>query len=313
MRTLVLLLLLVNSCWSQESPRFRVENFADIPSNRTRVCPRQEDVIEGRRNLSDALAGLDLTVAITNYPFANEDKYFTLVDGKIPEKPGLFAVILDELARRAQFQWRNSFVATDPLQRNTNQTWSDLLEWQVQHFDIAVDYWARSTERMARGIAFPRGWYDGSIILVQDIGAERVDYWKFLDPFDTSVWLLIIAATVFTGVAYFILERLNVQSDERELHDKPMVAIFLASLTFTGHFEFWPDTHAARLLSFSWTFWALIMTSAYTANMASFLVTRNDFVKPIATFEDAIRQNVPVCVQKVSPVRTHWPHTTPHL
>lgn len=133
--------------------------------------------------------------------------------------------------------------------------------------------------------------------MVQDIGVSQTNFWKFLEPFEPAVWLLIAAAILFTGMSYLMLERLNLRSDERELEDKPMVAIFLASLTFTGHFEFMPDTNPARLLSFSWTFWALIITSAYTANMASFLVSRNDFVKPIVTFEDAIRQNAPICVQ----------------
>lgn len=99
---------------------------------------------------------------------------------------------------------------------------------------------------------------------------------------------------------YFILERLNVESDERELEQKPITAIFLASLTFTGHFQFCPNTNAARLLSFSWTFWALIITSAYTANMASFLVSRNGKEAPVATLEDALKRGTPVCIQRYS-------------
>jgi hypothetical protein len=119
-------------------------------------------------------------------------------------------------------------------------------------------------------------------------------------PFHSLVWLAIVGSILFTGTMYFVLERLNVESDERELEYKPVAAIFLASLTFTGHFEFRPNTNAARLLSFSWTFWALIMASAYTANLASFLVSRNAIKLSVSTLEDALKQETPVCIQRYS-------------
>lgn len=156
-----------------------------------------------------------------------------------------------------------------------------------------------------RSTAFPKGWYDGSVILAQSLHKQEEKsqfktYLSFLLPFHYTVWLLIIAATVFTGLMYFLLERLNVESDERELEHKPVVAIFLASLAFTGHFQFRPNTNAARILSFSWSFWALIITSAYTANMASFLVARNAQEVVVATLEDALQSRTPVCIQRFS-------------
>lgn len=104
----------------------------------------------------------------------------------------------------------------------------------------------------------------------------------------------------FTGLAYFLLERLNVESDERQLEREPLSAIFLTSITFTSHFEFKPQTHPARLLSFSWTLWTLIMASAYTANLASFLVSRHHVKFKVNTLEEALKSNIPVCVQRYS-------------
>jgi Ligand-gated ion channel len=160
-------------------------------------------------------------------------------------------------------------------------------------------FWALTTT------AFPKGWYDGSIILVQSSALDRKEgkfasFWSFLQPFHYTVWLLIGAATIFTGLMYFMLERLNVESDERELEHQPVTAIFLASMVFTGHFQFQPNTNPARILSFSWTFWALIITSAYTANMASFLVSRNAKDTVVATLEDALKKGTPVCIQRFS-------------
>jgi Ligand-gated ion channel len=306
----ILLLVLVHG---QEKPFVTIPKFAYdyYPENfttstfLTNVCDRQRMLYSGEIELRDALQGLDISVAITNYKVPNEDSYFTLsADGGIKENdPGLFVVILDEIARRGGFRWRNTYSAIDPIDAalDGNKTWSDLLVWETEHFDISADYWGRSTERMGRGVSFPRGWYDGSVILAQSVaptGSKEVSLWSFLLPFDRWVWVAIIGAIIFTGLMYFVLERLNVESDERELENKPLVAIFIASLTFTGHFEFRPNTNAARLLSFSWTFWALIIASAYTANLASFLVSRNDAEVRVSTLEEALRRNTPVCIQR---------------
>ena len=213
--------------------------------------------------LRDSLRGLELSVAITNYG----NSLFALnEDGEINEEdPGLFVVILDEVARRAGFTWRNRYAAVDPIRKGENRTWNELLEWEVKHFDIAVDHWDRSTYRMSRSVNFPHGWYDGSIVVgTLDPKEKAIDLWSFLKPFDVYVWLVVAATIVGTGLVYFFLERMNADADAKELSNNPNVAIFYAAITFTGHHEFEPNTNAARIISFSWTFWALIMASAYT-------------------------------------------------
>jgi Ligand-gated ion channel len=275
------------------------------PTHRTNVCDRQRLLSSGAIPLRDALAGLDASVAITNYRTPNENRFFTLSgEGTIKAvDPGLFVVVLDEVARRAGFAWRDSFAAVDPLSpaEDANRTWSDLLEWEVTNFDIAVDYWGRSKQRMALGIAFPRGWYSGSVILAT-LRAPRAEtfssYWAFLLPFDGWTWVCVLAVVVFTGMCYFLLDRLDTDADEKEM--KPAVAVFLSALVFTGHFQFLPNTHPARLLSFSWTFCCLILMSAYTANLASFLVSRSLVSDPVSTLDDALVTGIPVCIQRSS-------------
>lgn len=296
--------LLLHVSIAQQRPFMKVEVFDQLSkSYKTDVCDRQLQLYDENIILREALQGLNLTVAMTNYKVPNEDAFFTLVNGKIKERdPGLFVVIMDEIARRAGFSWRNTFVAIDPLNPVThpNKTWTDLLEWELDNFDIAADYWARSTDRMSRGISFPQGWYDGSVILVTSEGSDgnKFNLWSFLLPFDATVWVAIGGAIIFSGLSYFFLERLNSDSDEHRLDEKPVAAIFLAANTFTGHYEFEPKTHASRLFGFSWSFWALIMASAYTANMASFLVSRHVAVASVSTIDDAVRLAVPVCVQR---------------
>lgn len=256
-------------------------------------------------------------IQITNYRgVPNEEKMFALSDdGSIPkdDEPGLFVVLLDELARRAGFQWRNSFRTVDPPPAGVS--WTELLQWEVQHYDIAVDYWAKSSFRMSRGVSFPHGWYDGSIVMVtrQDVDDEPFDFWAFMVPFEWSVWLSVLVAIFVTGLLYFFMERLDTASDDRHLEDKPLTTIFLSSLTFCGHFEFQPNTVPSRLLSFSWGFWALVMVSAYTANLASFLVSESRIAPTISTIEEALLTSTPLCVQRGSVIDDFLSQKYPEL
>jgi Ligand-gated ion channel len=143
---------------------------------------------------------------------------------------------------------------------------------------------------------------------------EPFDPKSFMVPFEYSVWLAILAAIFVTGMAYFFLERLNNGLDDHQgLEDKPLLAIFIAALTFTGHFQFRPNSIASRMLSISWGFWAVIVTSAYTANLASFLVSQSKTVTRISTLEDAIVTSTPLCVQRGAVVDTILSDKYPEL
>jgi hypothetical protein len=153
-------LFLVCSLWNmvdaQERPSLQAAKFSSSQGFRTNVCDRQFEVTMGNRSLRDGLIDMKLTVAITNYQVPSEDQLFSLdktTGGIKKDDPGLFVVLMDELARRAGFSWRESYAAIDPLSSvDGNKTWTDLLKWEIDHFDIAVDYWARSYPRMALGI-----------------------------------------------------------------------------------------------------------------------------------------------------------------
>ena len=294
---------------AQQSPSLGDKNsiitkFQDDIDFRSNVCHREKLFFHNEIGLSDALRGLNLTVVMHNYEF--ENSFFSLTaDGKLDtEDPGLFPTILDELSRRAGFTWRDSFAVLPPLDPvdDKGKTWSDLLEWEINRFDISMDYWSHSVDRIAKGISFPEGYYDSSIILVENVDPHQnrssiFSIWSFATPFEPIVWLYIFLSVLFTGILYMILERLNDESDERSLDHSPLATIFFSAITFTGHFDFRPQTNAARLMTFSWSFWALIVVSAYTANLASFLVARQSPAFRIKSIDHAVALEVPVCVK----------------
>lgn len=79
-------------------------------THRSKLCSINEKVISGEVELSKALQGLELALGITDYSTEYMREYikFNAEGGLDAETPRLFPTLLDELASRAGFTWRNS-------------------------------------------------------------------------------------------------------------------------------------------------------------------------------------------------------------
>lgn len=77
-----------------------------------------------------------------------------------PNYPGLVARLMDKICLRAGCSWRNNYSIIGAMPPNT--TWSELLIWTTETYDISVEWWMRSTERMRHGAAFIEPWYVSS-------------------------------------------------------------------------------------------------------------------------------------------------------
>ena len=254
--------------------------------------------------LEDALRGMELR------PFFVESPYFELdpQTGAIDEVyPGLAAVIMDKLAERAGFQWRNSYSSAwfEPTLQNSNRTWTQLLLWSTEAYDLSMDWWTFSLQRMSMGVTFPAGWYDGTTIMVakvdrtdDDNKSDSFSFFSWTQPFDLYVWIMIVITLFFSGFVYWLLENINPNSDKQRLETNVMENVWLSAINFTQHFEFTPRTNAARLFTVSLSFWSLLMAAAYTANLASFLVVRNVPSIQITSVADAVRRDSPICTYR---------------
>ena len=239
------ILLKSRICFSQEAPIIGATKWADNINYRTDVCARQAQFANGDIELKDALSGLELSVYITDHRGSSTADLFSLTEeGTLPEleeELGFTAKILDELAKRANFTWRTKYASGPFLTEanDGNRTYTDLLLWGTDRFDIVADINGLSSERKAVGISFVESFYDNSIILAT-LKTKRKDIqlWNLFKPFDKFVWIMIGVSTFATGFLYTFLETLDNNADERRLNNKPLAATFLAAITFTGHFEF---------------------------------------------------------------------------
>lgn len=102
-------------------------------------------------DLKDALVGRDLSIAIQYGEGFDFFQYDPTAELSQSNPTGMIANLLDQLASRAGFEWRNSFVAyntttTDVLFGTGNGKWDRMLNWATSNFDLSVDKWCVKNE-----------------------------------------------------------------------------------------------------------------------------------------------------------------------
>lgn len=89
------------------------------------------EVSNGTLSLRDVMRGVQLSVSFPGSPsppgFLNYDENGAIPEGK---GAGFMIEILDEVASRAGFTWRNSWTKFDDPEKY-DKTWTELLRWQV--------------------------------------------------------------------------------------------------------------------------------------------------------------------------------------
>ncbi|CAB9512837.1 receptor subunit 1 [Seminavis robusta] len=265
-------------------------------THRQNVCARAALYHDGKIELRDALAGMSIR------PLLGRGLYFSYTNenGIDPENPGILADLMDSLAERANFTWRNSFgVGNDPAYYNL--TWTEMLLWGVETFDIAVDWWDHSVARMEKGVSYIEPWFDGSIILIHkeeavfDGHVSTVNIWNWTKPFEVPVWIVTVMTVLVSALVFQLIEHLNGERDDRPMRQWFSDNMYLSWLNFTQNYEYAPRSIAGRMFGISMSIWALVMTATYTANLASLFVEENMQQDTVDSIEKAVTLGIPVC------------------
>ena len=259
-------------------------------------CDEQKRQQRGELEINLALEGRHVNVALgPDSTFVHRN-----ADGSLnKEYPGLMPILMDEVARRGKFTWRNSYFIHGS-NVPSDKSWTDMLVWIVDYYDVAVWWWFALYSREALGVSFPKGWYDGSIIIIAK--QETENYFDTFSPFSWSkpftpgVWLFLLATMIVTGI---VSMRLDPHVREKAETTKHLLLsnIYSALIVFTGHLDLDPNTHSGQLVSFSLSFFAMLMLSAYTANLASFLVIEKASLSfQVNTVNDIVRMQKTMCI-----------------
>eukprot|EP00536_Pseudo-nitzschia_multiseries_P000563 jgi/Psemu1/300173/fgenesh1_kg.7_\ len=192
----------------------------------------------------------------------------------------------------------------------------------MEKYDIVIGMWTPSSDRMNLGVSFVNGHSDGSIIMIRNeqTAEAGINWVNFLQPFEPGVWCVIIAVIMISAFAYQLIE--GIGGKGRLYHQKSrrvwlMENMYLSFINFTGNHNYEPQTLGGMMFAFSFGFWAMLITAAYTANLASILVQKRIPDSRLQDIQDAIDQGVSVCIQSGSLmdeyVRENYPQIIPNL
>jgi hypothetical protein len=142
------------------NPRLQAKPFASFsPLFRQDLCTRSSN-LNSADDIGSLLQGVALNTAMGLGEFVKLDHQQNGSDDNNVtlnrDYPGLLPRIMDEICWRAGCTWRNSYTVLGALPPNT--TWSELLIWTTETYDISVDWWMRSAERMRNGVTFIEPW-----------------------------------------------------------------------------------------------------------------------------------------------------------
>lgn len=304
---------------------YQTLQFTPNITHRTNLCERQQLLRLGDIGFLDVLRGMELSVGLPDIPGLNGWVNYDEKAGTFAEYPGYHIELLDELAYRAGFSWRNSYGVINPYLDSDfkpNATTNELLVWTVNAYDFSFSGWDHSIERMQLGVDFPMGFADSSTILItRNSAADDNDFnfFSFLQPFDWTVWVSILVTIIFTGLVYrwvsktYSIGQSTMQPRDENVHGKvPGVNIFYAALTATGHMEFSPVTYGERILVLSLCFWSLVIAATYTANLASVMISKNQSIYPATSISEAQYRGISVCVTKGLAVATKLKEAYPN-
>ena len=287
---------------------------------RQKICDRYDSYANGNVELKDALSGLQVRPIIQV-----GDGYFHIdkTTGGIKEtNPGFIAHVLDEVASRGNFTWRQSFGITygPTTSEYPNKTWTELGVWSIDMYDFSADWWLHSLERLRLGYTFPEGFVDGHYIMIQlkddqggGDGYENVSLfdkdhflWSLTKPFTVGVWIMNLVTIFFTAMLYAFFESQHDTASSTTSSKTTTTttnaseigkSIYGSILIAFRHFAILkPRTLPGKIITISLSFWSLITIAIYTANLTSFFVLQNTPKIQIQTIQDVIDNGMSMCV-----------------
>jgi hypothetical protein len=280
-------------------------------SRKNNFCDRWRMVyVDKTLDVREALRNQTLSTAwplVQGYQL--EGLHHTDATGALTEG-GLMTEILIELSRRAGFNWRDAyamFELPDTSPATKGKTWTDLLYWTTQYYDLSIGWYSDLTEHKSKGILFPEHWMDSSLILVTrgknvelPIG-ERI--FSFLRPFTFELWALVMVSWIFAGAVYWFLERGDHHGHEFSYPtnwQNVCLSITYTALEWGGGKWHHPHTFAGRIFTFVWLFVRLLFVSMYTAHLASSFVSNTLTEYPVSSLAQALEKRYPICIEEAS-------------
>ena len=112
------------------------------------------------------------------------------------------------------------------------------------------------------------------------------DFFAFLLPFSTPVWIVIAASLIVTSLSLFLFSKVF-KADDDPLENLPACFYFGIACLFAQGPETYPRSAFSRATAISWWFFSLMVVTLYTASLTSMLTINRASVS-IKSIEDLL-------------------------
>lgn len=248
-------------------------------------------VVRGNRTTPFPLRGRRAKVVmILEKPFTMKRRDFSLRIGN-DQFEGFSVDLIKEVAEMLKFEYDIYLVHDGKFgSKQEHGDWNGMIgELLSGNATMSVAPLSINSQR-EEAVDFTKPFMTRYISVLMKLPKSERSYFEFLNPLHHIVWFCTCGAFVVVSIILYMLERIGTA------HNKEYPAIsFRESLWFVfgsllqGSTDASPSTLPGRILTSAWWFFALILISSYTANLAAFLTVKK-INAPIKSVTDLASQ-----------------------
>ena len=212
------------------------------------------------------LSGVTLRIGvIESTPFTTINDAIDRTGGNASQLIGYVPDLIELLRKKMGF-------TPELLLAPSNQTYAGLIQavatgvYDIVVADLTVTAQRRDT------VAFSMPIFDNSLrLIVREKSIADLEVFAYLKPYKTSLWMFVLATTVYAAILIYLLER----NENEQFQNKHLVPSLCMSMWYAlGHTmgygsDFAAVTAAGRLVTVGLYLMSLVLVATYTANLAS--------------------------------------------
>ncbi|XP_033753087.1 glutamate receptor ionotropic, kainate 3-like [Pecten maximus] len=219
------------------------------------------------RDINTSLKGMNFTVITKTDP-----PFYSVKNGR---HEGFCIDVLDALKRLMGIDYKIIAYRSKWAGLNEDKEWEDILhKLMVGDAAIAIGDLVVKSKREAQ-ISFSNTILTSSVSMLLKRPPLQPTFFQFLWPFDIGLWFMIAIFFFIVGLSLFLMTKYDTtQRTAEQKFDLKESMWYSLNVILQGGTEFSPQTTSMRtIVAFFW-FCTLIITAAYTANLAAFLTLK---------------------------------------
>lgn len=199
--------------------------------------------------------------------------------------------LIDEVAKMLDFKYEIYLVHDGMFgTRKPDGRWNGMIgELRIGNATMSVAPLSINSQR-EEAVDFTKPFMTRYISVLMKVPRSERSYFEFLNPLHPLVWFCTFGAFVVVSLILYMLEKIGASHSK----DLPTISFkesfwFVFGSLLQGSTDASPSTLPGRILTSAWWFFALILISSYTANLAAFLTVKK-INTPIKSVTDLASQ-----------------------